>query len=97
VAEATLWTINSTFRQCSRAAQPADPRGRSVEVLKKYAVFEGRARRKEYWTYTLFSVIIAIVPAIVDAVIGIKLPEWVYTTSRENKCGVNPKESPAYA
>jgi uncharacterized membrane protein YhaH (DUF805 family) len=29
-----------------------------IEALKKYAVFSGRARRKEYWMYTLFVVII---------------------------------------
>ncbi|MEU9173730.1 DUF805 domain-containing protein [Streptomyces sp. NPDC048420] len=29
-----------------------------IEVLKKYAVFSGRARRKEYWMYMLFVVII---------------------------------------
>ncbi|MFF4506178.1 DUF805 domain-containing protein [Streptomyces sp. NPDC001401] len=29
-----------------------------LEALKKYAVFSGRARRKEYWMYTLFVVVI---------------------------------------
>ncbi|MGW0836926.1 DUF805 domain-containing protein [Streptomyces prunicolor] len=32
-----------------------------IEVLKKYAVFSGRARRKEYWMFGLFAAIIAIV------------------------------------
>ena len=32
-----------------------------TEVLKKYAVFTGRARRAEYWYYALFTVIIALV------------------------------------
>jgi uncharacterized membrane protein YhaH (DUF805 family) len=36
-----------------------------IEALKKYAVFSGRARRKEYWMYTLFVSIIYIVLAIV--------------------------------
>jgi len=31
-----------------------------VEVLRKYAQFDGRARRKEYWMYTLISVVIYI-------------------------------------
>ncbi len=30
-------------------------------VLKKYATFSGRARRKEYWYFTLFSVLISVV------------------------------------
>ena len=38
-------------------------------ALKKYAVFSGRARRKEYWMYMLFYLIIAIVLAIVDSMI----------------------------
>ena len=41
-----------------------------LEVLKKYAVFTGRARRKEYWMFVLFYLIIAFVLAIIDAVIG---------------------------
>jgi uncharacterized membrane protein YhaH (DUF805 family) len=32
-----------------------------VVVLKKYATFSGRARRKEYWYFYLFNLIIAIV------------------------------------
>ncbi|MET7685563.1 DUF805 domain-containing protein [Streptomyces sp. NPDC005423] len=32
-----------------------------IEALKKYAVFSGRARRKEYWMYSLFVAIIGVV------------------------------------
>ncbi|MBE0672441.1 MAG: DUF805 domain-containing protein [Anaerolineales bacterium] len=32
-----------------------------LAVLKKYAVFSGRARRKEYWMFFLFNLIIAAV------------------------------------
>ncbi|MFI9601406.1 DUF805 domain-containing protein [Streptomyces sp. NPDC052043] len=52
-----------------------------VEVLKKYAVFNGRARRQEYWMFTLFTVIISIVLAIVDAVIGTQALDWIYTVA----------------
>jgi uncharacterized membrane protein YhaH (DUF805 family) len=31
------------------------------DVLKKYAVFSGRARRKEYWMFVLINTIISIV------------------------------------
>ncbi|MGY1500069.1 DUF805 domain-containing protein [Streptomyces sp. QTS52] len=41
-----------------------------LDVLKKYAVFSGRARRKEYWMFALFVAIISIVLAIIDAAIG---------------------------
>ncbi|GGQ64934.1 MULTISPECIES: DUF805 domain-containing protein [Streptomyces] len=50
-----------------------------VDVLKKYAVFGGRARRQEYWMFTLFSVIISIVIAIIDAAIGSSILGIVYT------------------
>jgi len=39
-------------------------------ALKKYAVFEGRARRREYWFFVLFVVIIAVVLAIADRITG---------------------------
>ncbi|MCX6153699.1 MAG: DUF805 domain-containing protein [Candidatus Kapabacteria bacterium] len=39
-------------------------------VLKKYAVFEGRARRKEYWMFTLIWIIISVVLTIIDTIIG---------------------------
>ncbi|MFF3375920.1 DUF805 domain-containing protein [Streptomyces sp. NPDC002680] len=31
-----------------------------LDVLKKYAVFSGRARRKEYWMFVLFASIVYI-------------------------------------
>jgi uncharacterized membrane protein YhaH (DUF805 family) len=36
-----------------------------LEVLKKYAVFSGRARRKEYWLFHLFNLIFAFVLGII--------------------------------
>lgn len=41
-----------------------------IKVLKKYAVFSGRARRKEYWFFVLFSIIISVVLSLIDGVIG---------------------------
>jgi uncharacterized membrane protein YhaH (DUF805 family) len=41
-----------------------------LEVLKKYAVFDGRARRKEYWFFVLFNLIVALVLAFLDGMIG---------------------------
>jgi uncharacterized membrane protein YhaH (DUF805 family) len=41
-----------------------------VEALKKYAVFSGRSRRKEYWFFVLFVVIISIVLSLIDVFIG---------------------------
>jgi uncharacterized membrane protein YhaH (DUF805 family) len=41
-----------------------------LEVLKKYAVFNGRARRTEFWMFTLINIIILIVLSIIDGLIG---------------------------
>lgn len=41
-----------------------------IEVLTKYAVFSGRARRKEYWMFFLFNTIIAFVLGIVVGLSG---------------------------
>lgn len=42
-----------------------------IDVLKKYAVFEGRARRKEYWMFFLFSVVIVTILTVIDEFMGL--------------------------
>ena len=42
-----------------------------MQGLKKYAVFSGRARRKEYWYFVLWYMIISIGLAIIGYAIGI--------------------------
>ncbi|WP_342728924.1 DUF805 domain-containing protein [Virgibacillus subterraneus] len=42
-----------------------------IKVLKNYVVFEGRARRQEYWMFGLVSFIIAIILGIFEGVLGI--------------------------
>ena len=37
-----------------------------LEVLKKYAVFSGRARRKEYWLFILFNTIISFALILIE-------------------------------
>ena len=37
-----------------------------LEVLKKYAVFGGRARRKEYWMFALINGIIAFALGLIE-------------------------------
>ena len=41
-----------------------------LAVLKNYAGFSGRARRKEYWMFALFNMIFLIVAMILDNVLG---------------------------
>lgn len=40
-----------------------------IQCLKKYAVFKGRARRKEYWFFMFFGWLIGIGVLVCDAVI----------------------------
>lgn len=48
-----------------------------IKVLKKYNVYQGRARREEYWMFTLFSTLIAIAMSVVDTILG----TWVLFSS----------------
>jgi uncharacterized membrane protein YhaH (DUF805 family) len=41
-----------------------------LEALKKYAVFAGRSRRKEYWYFVLFNVIVSVVLSGIDLLLG---------------------------
>ncbi len=42
-----------------------------IKAIKNYAVFTGRARRKEYWMFVLFNIIFAIAAMILDNVLGL--------------------------
>jgi len=42
-----------------------------IGVIKKYAVFSGRARRKEFWMFFLFNCIIAVVLTALSRIGGI--------------------------
>lgn len=45
-----------------------------LKVLKQYAVFSGRARRKEYWMFVLFSTIVSFILGLIDGAMG-TIPE----------------------
>jgi len=42
-----------------------------IKVLKKYAVFSGRAKREEFWMFVLFNLIFSLVASLIDLGIGI--------------------------
>ena len=44
-----------------------------LKVLKQYADFNGRARRKEYWMFVLFNTLFSILAMIFDNVFGIAI------------------------
>lgn len=41
-----------------------------IDVLKKYAVFSGRATRKEFWMFVLFNFIVSILVGIISSIIA---------------------------
>jgi uncharacterized membrane protein YhaH (DUF805 family) len=49
-----------------------------LKVLKQYADFEGRARRKEYWMFILFNIIFAIVAIMLDGALGTNMAPLPY-------------------
>jgi uncharacterized membrane protein YhaH (DUF805 family) len=46
-----------------------------LKVLKQYFDFSGRARRKEYWMFVLFNIIVSFVLGIVDGATGMMMAE----------------------
>ncbi len=50
-----------------------------VDVLKKYAIFSGRARRKEYWMFLLISCLISIALSIVTQAIKLEFISTLYS------------------
>jgi uncharacterized membrane protein YhaH (DUF805 family) len=44
-----------------------------LEVLKKYAEFNGRARRTEYWMFVLFNLLAYVVLGIVERIIHVQM------------------------
>ncbi|MFG3345987.1 DUF805 domain-containing protein [Streptomyces sp. NPDC048018] len=49
-----------------------------LEAFKKYAVFSGRARRKEFWMFQLFNLLASIIASVIDGALGIQLLSLIY-------------------
>jgi len=49
-----------------------------LQVLRNYAVFSGRARRKEYWMFGLFNIIFSIAAIILDNILGTAIEDVGY-------------------
>ncbi|MCA9072634.1 MAG: DUF805 domain-containing protein [Planctomycetaceae bacterium] len=41
-----------------------------LKVLQEYATFSGRARRKEYWMFALFNILISVGLSLIDGALG---------------------------
>ncbi len=50
-----------------------------VAVLKKYAVFAGRASRQEYWMFTLINLVIIVAFSILSTAVGGNIGGIIYT------------------
>ncbi|MBO4232165.1 MAG: DUF805 domain-containing protein [Bacteroidales bacterium] len=62
-----------------------------IKVLKNYATFSGRARRKEFWMFILFNFIFCVAAMILDSLLGLSFNQnfggmkinmhygWIYT------------------
>ena len=51
-----------------------------LKCLRQYADFSGRARRKEYWMFTLFNTIIAFVVGCIIGLLGLPAEAtYIYT------------------
>ncbi|ADZ84646.1 DUF805 domain-containing protein [Cellulosilyticum lentocellum] len=50
-----------------------------VGVLKKYADFSGRARRKEYWMFFLINIIIGIVLGFLATILKTSILSTIYS------------------
>lgn len=45
-----------------------------LAVLKNYVGFSGRARRKEYWMFTLINAIVGAIINVIQLILGLELP-----------------------
>lgn len=50
-----------------------------VKVLQNYATFSGRARRSEYWYFTLFNLIIYVALMILGLKMGFPILALIYS------------------
>lgn len=50
-----------------------------LDVIKnKYAKFDGRARRQEYWMFVLFNFIAIVIVSLIDALLGLGFLGLIY-------------------
>lgn len=78
--DAAIAQSSKTAEKTIAATPPKrTPTGKNINwyliVLRQYAVFKGRARRKEYWFFFLFNLIASLVLTVVDFITGSLDPE----------------------
>jgi uncharacterized membrane protein YhaH (DUF805 family) len=64
----------AAFGTRKKTVRPRDVKNEDVnwyvEALRKYAVFDGRSQRKEYWTFTLVNTIVGLMLPFIDGFAG---------------------------
>lgn len=50
-----------------------------IQAIKNYFDFSGRARRKEYWMFSIISAVITLLLSIIDSLLGIQLLTSLYS------------------
>lgn len=50
-----------------------------LSVIKNYVGFSGRARRKEYWMFILFNIIVSIILNVIGVVIMLPVLGFIYS------------------
>jgi len=71
--EGVMFCIKCGAKCKERLVKKNNPWFYFVDVIKKYIVFQGRARRAEYWWYTLFISIFSIIATVFDSIFGLKI------------------------
>ncbi len=49
-----------------------------TDALRKYAVFQGRATRMQYWMFVLFNLIVSVIVGIIAAIIHLPFLSFLY-------------------
>ncbi len=52
-----------------------------LRALKKYAVFTGRASRKEFWYFLIFNIVISVMIAVIDGIINAAINDTLTSTN----------------
>ena len=50
-----------------------------LKVLQNYANFSGRARRKEYWMFVLFNMIVSVVLTVIGMMAHVEFIDSIYS------------------
>lgn len=59
-----------------------------LAVLKNYVGFSGRARRKEYWMFTLINAIVGAIINVIQLILGLDFSHLPSSNNHSGHCSV---------